>query len=218
MRALILKMSMTLDGFVCGVNGEIDWLFKTTSDDGKAWTVDKISQAGAHLMGHKTFNDMAAYWPNSSEVFAAPMNDIPKIVFSKKGFDPSQPGDSSGALKDAVRINRADGGNTVSTLTPSARSWEDAAVVAGDLARGVVDLKKRAGKVLLAHGGAGFAQSLVETGLVDEFWLVSHPVAIGRGLGLFSTLKRPLYLKLIEAQEFSSGAVARIYRPVTSAL
>ncbi len=97
MRKLILKMSITLDGFVGGPNGEIHGIFKTKSEDAAAWTVDKILQAGAHLMGRKTFNDMAAYWPNSSEVFAAPMNEIPKIVFSKKGFDPSQKGKSSAA-------------------------------------------------------------------------------------------------------------------------
>jgi dihydrofolate reductase len=212
-RKLILKMSITLDGFVGGTNGEIDWIFKTSSEDSKAWTVDRIRQAGAHLMGRKTFNDMAAYWPNSSEVFAAPMNEIPKIVFSKKGFDPSQQGESSTALKDAIRVNRPDGGNTVSILPPSAKSWAEAQVFAGDLARGITELKKQPGKELLAHGGAGFAQSLVQTGLIDEFWLLTHPVAIGQGLGLFAGLKTPMYLKLIETKCFGSGAVAHIYRP-----
>src|ERR1700735_5031668 len=108
MRKLILKMSMTLDGFVGGAKGRMYWIFKTISEEGKAWTVDKVWQAGAHLMGRKTFADMAAYWPDSSEVFAAPMNEIPKIVFSKQGFSPSQPGKTSAALKDAVRLNRVD--------------------------------------------------------------------------------------------------------------
>jgi dihydrofolate reductase len=92
-------MSVTLDGFVSGPNGEIAGMFKNISEDATAWTVDKILQTGAHLMGRKTFNDMAAYWPNSSEVFAAPMNEIPKIVFSRKGFDPSQKGEPSAARK-----------------------------------------------------------------------------------------------------------------------
>jgi dihydrofolate reductase len=213
MRKLILKMSMTLDGFVGGPNGEIDWIFKTMSEDGKAWTVDKVWQAGAHLMGRKTFADMAAYWPDSSEVFAAPMNEIPKIVFSKKGFHPSQKSESTAALKDAIRVNRAGGGNVVSTLPSSAKSWAEATVITGDLAEGLRKLKSETGKDLLAHGGATFAQSLVQTGLIDEFWLLTHPVAIGQGLGLFANLKRPAYLKLIETKRFSSGAVAHIYRP-----
>ena len=213
MRKLILKMSITLDGFVGGPNGEIDWIFKTMSEDAKAWTVDRISQAGAHLMGRKTFNDMAAYWPNSSEVFAAPMNEIPKIVFSKKGFDPSQQGESSAALTDAIRINRAGGANMASTLPSSARSWAEPTVVTGDLAEGIRELKNQAGKALVAHGGADFSQHLVQTGLIDEFWLLTHPVAIGQGLGLFARLRAPMHLKLIETNTFCSGAVAHIYRP-----
>lgn len=213
MGKLILKMSITLDGFIGGPNGEIDWIFKTMGEDAKAWTVNKIWRAGAHLMGRKTFNDMAAYWPNSSEVFAAPMNDIPKIVFSRKGFDPSQRGESSTALKDAIRINRADGGNMVSALPPSAQSWIEPKVVTGDLAQGIRELKNQAGKELIAHGGANFSQDLVQTGLIDEFWLVTHPVAIGQGLGLFARLKAPLHLKLIETTTFSAGVVAHIYRP-----
>jgi dihydrofolate reductase len=212
MRKLILKMSVTLDGFVGGPNGEIDWIFKTGSEDGKAWTVDKISQAGAHLMGRKTFNDMAAYWPNSSEVFAAPMNEIPKIVFSKAGFSPSHKGESSAALKDAVRMNRADGGNTVSSLPASAKSWGEPKVITGDLAEGIRKLKEQAGKDLIAHGGASFANNLVHTCLIDEFWLLTHPVAIGKGLSLFANLERPLYLKLIATENFSAGAVAHVYR------
>src|SRR5882762_6043023 len=83
-RKLILKMSVSVDGFVGGPNGEIDWIFKSMDDKAAAWTLDKIWQAGVHIMGSRTFYDMAAYWPYSTEPFAAPMNEIPKMVFSKK--------------------------------------------------------------------------------------------------------------------------------------
>ncbi len=73
-------------------------------------------------------------------------------------------------------------------------------------------LKKQPGKDLIAHGGAGFAQSLVQTGLIDEFWLLTHPVALGHGLPLFSLLRKPLYPKLATVTAFSSGAVAHVYR------
>jgi dihydrofolate reductase len=212
MRKLILKMSMTLDGFVCGPNGELDWIFNARSEESTSWTVDKIRQAGAHLMGRKTFNDMAAYWPGSDEAFAAPMNEIPKIVFSTKGFDPSQPGERSRGLQDAVR-NRTAGGNLAATHPAGAESWTKPTVLTGDLAAGIRRLKAEDGKELLAHGGAGFAQSLAQTGLVDEFWLQTHPVAIGQGRGLFAGLTSPLRLKLIEAKTFSDGALAQIYRP-----
>jgi dihydrofolate reductase len=194
MRKLILKMSITLDGFVGGASRELDWIFKTMSDDAAAWTVEKVWQAGAHVMGRKTFDDMAAYWPHSTEVFAAPMNAIPKIVFSKKGFEPSQ--------KD----------KSTAGLTGAEKSWAEPQIITGDLAEGMKELKRQDGKDLIAHGGAGFAQSLVQTGLIDEFWLLIHPVALGQGLSLFGQLKSPLLLKVIDTKSFSAGAIAHMYR------
>jgi dihydrofolate reductase len=58
-------------------------------------------------------------------------------------------------------------------------------VASGDMTQEVIKLKKQPGKDLIAHGGAGFAQSLVQTGLIDEFWFLTHPVALGTGLPLF---------------------------------
>jgi dihydrofolate reductase len=54
-------------------------------DGQQAWTLDTLGQTGVHIMGSRTFRDMAAYWPSSTEPFAAPMNEIPKVVFSKRG-------------------------------------------------------------------------------------------------------------------------------------
>jgi dihydrofolate reductase len=83
MRKLVLKMSVSVDGFVGTEDGGVDWIFPSFSDDGASWAVDTLWQAGAHLMGRATYLDMAAYWPTSTEVFAAPMNEIPKVVFSR---------------------------------------------------------------------------------------------------------------------------------------
>lgn len=83
MRKLILKMQVSLDGFVAGPRGEIDWIFSSRDEASTAWIVDSLWQAGVHLMGRVTYQDMAAYWPTSSEPFAAPMNEIPKFVFSR---------------------------------------------------------------------------------------------------------------------------------------
>ncbi len=78
MRQLILKMSVSVDGFVGGPNGEIDWIFKSYDAGATAWEVDALWQAGVHIMGSRTFQDMAAYWPTSTEPYAAPMNENPE--------------------------------------------------------------------------------------------------------------------------------------------
>jgi dihydrofolate reductase len=82
MRKLILKMHVSLDGFVGTPSGEVDWIFQALDEDAQAWEVDGLWQAGVHIMGAATYRDMAAYWPTSTEPFAAPMNEIPKVVFS----------------------------------------------------------------------------------------------------------------------------------------
>src|SRR5678815_5043895 len=85
MRKLVLQMQVTVDGFVCGLDGELDWVFKTMDEAAGAWIVEHIRRAGMHAMGRRTYHDMAAHWPTSTEVYAAPMNEIPKVVFSKSG-------------------------------------------------------------------------------------------------------------------------------------
>jgi dihydrofolate reductase len=86
-------------------------------------------------------------------------------------------------------------------------------VASGDLAEEVAKLKTREGKPIIAHGGAGFARSLVARGLVDQYDLLAHPVALGKGLPIFSDLAGPRPLRLMSSKAFPAGSVAQIYRP-----
>jgi len=82
MASLVLKMSVSLDGYVAPTDGSTDWVAAGRSDDGASWTVETLSNAGAHLMGANTYAGWATYWPGASGPFAKPMNEIPKVVFS----------------------------------------------------------------------------------------------------------------------------------------
>ena len=208
MRKLILKMQITVDGFVGGPNGELDWMFTTMSDDLARWIVEGIGRAGVHIMGSRTFHDMAAHWPTSSEPFAPPMNDIPKVVFSK---DPNVKSRGATATTGALESARRAAGTA---RTPGRyESWRDARVATGDLTAEITKLKREPGGDIVAHGGASFARSLVRLGLIDEYDLVVHPGALGRGLGLFADLAAPLALTLVRSVRFSGGAVANVYEP-----
>jgi dihydrofolate reductase len=180
MRRLVLKMSVSLDGFVCGPGGELDWIFRSHDSEMTAWTVEKIWQAGVHLMGGHTFRDMAAWWPYSTEAFAPPMNEIPKAVFSNRGASEFlQGGETTAGLKDAERAAR---GRGRAAPTPGvAESWVRPTVLSGNLTDAIARLKQQPGKDIVAHGGAQFAQSLARLSLIDEYQLLIHPVAIGRG-------------------------------------
>ncbi len=101
MRALILKMSVSIDGFVGSADGGVKWIFDTQDDEAAAWTVRTVWDASLHIMGSRTFHDMAAYWPTSTGVFAPPMNQIPKAVFSRRGTVVLKAPDTTAALRDA---------------------------------------------------------------------------------------------------------------------
>ncbi|WP_328322651.1 dihydrofolate reductase family protein [Kribbella sp. NBC_00382] len=86
MRDVILYMSMSLDGFV-GSDREHPGVAIPEGAALKQWKLDRVRKAGAHLMGRVTYQEMSSFWPQSDDAYAQPMNDIPKIVFSKSLSD-----------------------------------------------------------------------------------------------------------------------------------
>ena len=84
MTDLILKMSISIDGFVSDLDGANKWMFGS-DQEAKAWSVETVGNASLHIMGSRSFLAMAAYWPTSTDMFAPPMNQISKAVFSRQG-------------------------------------------------------------------------------------------------------------------------------------
>jgi dihydrofolate reductase len=184
MRKLILQMQVSVDGFVGGLDGDVEWAFPTFDDEFNAWIVNSLWQTGLHVMGAETGKGLAAYWPKPDldardKPFAEAMNQIPKAVFSKS-------------------IDHLD--------------WNETRIIKGDLVQEINKLKAEPGKDLLMHGGARFAQSLSKERLIDEYHLITHPVVLGRGLSIFPDFDQPLRLKLVETKVFPAGAVAHVYR------
>ena len=186
-------MTVTADGFVCGLNHELDWFMRTRDQSVKDWIEKSLWKAGVHIMGRRTFEEMAPYWVTSSDQLAEPMNQIPKVVFSKSGFVP-----------------KASYGDATKVISPYASTWTSAAV-ATDLVADITKLKQQEGKPILAHGGASFAQELVKNGLVDEYRFSIHPVVIGKGISMFATIPHLIDLQLISSTPFPSGAIINIY-------
>ena len=177
MASLVLKMSVSLDGYVAPPDGSTDWIAAGRSDDALGWTVDTVSNAAAHLIGATTYAAWATYWPGASGPFAKPMNEIPKVVFS-----------------DSL----------------ASADWGETTIATGDLAAAITRLKQEhsGGGYLLAHGGVRFARSLVQTGLIDEYRLVVHPVVLGAGERIFLT---PLTIEPTSTIAFSGGGVAHVF-------
>jgi dihydrofolate reductase len=183
MATVVLKMSVSLDGYVAPPDGSTDWVAAGDSDDGSDdgldWVVETVSNASAHLIGAATYSGWATYWPSAPGPFAKAMNEIPKVVFSNS-------------------IKSAD--------------WGDTTIANGDLSDAITKLKRERSGYMLAHGGVRFARSLVETGLIDEYRLVIHPVILGEGERLFST---PLTITPISTTVFGGGVVAHVFTAVS---
>ncbi len=179
-------MQITVDGFVAGPSGELDWMTWEMGEKINAYITELMNTSDTILMGRKMTKEFVTYWenvldnqPDSPEhPFAERMVNLPKIVFSKT-------------------VDHIDGRNV--------------RVENGDLVEKVNELKNQEGKDLLVYGGANFVSSLIEHGLIDELNLFIHPVAISEGLRIFSGRTK---LKLINSQLHDSGIVINTYVPI----
>ena len=190
MRKLKLQMSITVDGFVAGPNGELDWMNPDMAmEDEKLlpYMNSLIDSSETILMGRKMTDGFVNYWtgvlenPESPEyMFARKMIDCPKVVFTK-------------------------------TLDESA--WPNTVLAKGDIVEEVNHLKNQQGKDLLVYGGAGFVSSLIKHNLIDEYHLFVHPVAIGNGMTIFSEFGDKFRLKQVDATPYECGVTVHKYLP-----
>ena len=199
MRELILKMFVSLDGFVGSLDGNPGALMPPPDPVGKAWNAKRAWDTSLHVVGSNTFRMWAGYWPTATDEFAAPMNQIPKAVFSKKGP----------AILAAARAAQS----KPEALQPGAESWAQAYVASGDLVEEVARLKAQDGKPMFAYGGASFARSLIAHSLADEFELAIIPIVLGQGLPIFADLAHPRRLTLVSSTAFPKGTIVNSYRP-----
>ncbi len=183
MRKLIYSMTVSLDGFIAGPDGEIDW---SAPDEGlHRFHNRKTRELGAHLCGRKLYEEML-YWETADEDPSAPEHalefariwqDLPKIVFSRT-------------------LERVEG---------------NARLVREGGAEEVAKLKEQPGKDL-AVGGAGLASTVMKLGLIDEYRLFVSPVVLGGGTPYFPALDKTINLRLVETRTFGSRVVYVRYR------
>jgi len=174
---------MSVDGFVAGPNGEMDWMIWEWDNELIKYTEALTDSFDTILLGRKIAQDFVSTWQAEAAKPEADrsthkINDTPKIVFSK-------------------------------TLETS--EWKDTIIAGGDLTEEVTKLKNQPGKDLIVYGGAGFVSSLIKEGLIDEFHVFVNPTAIGRGLRIFSDKDGYQKLKLVVATGYSCGITVMQY-------
>jgi dihydrofolate reductase len=183
MRKLIYSMGVSLDGFIAGPGGEIDW--SAPDEELHRFHNQQMREVAVHLCGRRLYEEMV-YWETADQnpaagepelEFARIWQSLPKLVFS-------------------------------TTL----RSVEgNATLLRGGLAEQVAELKEQAGRDV-AVGGAGLAASCIELDLVDEYRLFVSPVVLGGGTPYFPAVGRRIDLELVETRTFASRVVYVRYR------
>lgn len=187
MRKLKLHMQITVDGFVAGQKGELDWMTFNQDDKLKAFTNELVDTSDTILLGRKMTEGFTAHWENVVNTqpenpdysLAKKMVDYHKVAFSKT-------------------LTSIAGKNTV--------------VENGNLVTEVNKLKNQEGKDLVVYGGADFVSSLIKEGLFDEFNLFVNPVMINKGMRIFDLLAHRQNLTLISATAYESGVTVLRYK------
>ena len=165
---------MTVDGFVAGPNGEADWMTPLNhSDDQQTAYVKAIMDSfDTILLGRKMIDGgFIDHWTKLSENPESPAYSVAqKMVNTPKIV-------FSKTVKESI--------------------WANTTVTNGDLLEEVEKLKRKDGKDIVIYGGADFVSNLIKENLIDEFYLVTNPMAIGHGMSIFGNLENRLKLKLV---------------------
>ena len=142
-----------------------------------------FAQAGAFLLGRRTYEIFRGYWPHVTDPanpIASKLNALPKYVAS--------------TTLDSV-------------------DWPNSSLLGGDLAAEVAKLKERPGNELQVHGSGGLAQTLIDHDLVDEYRLLTFPVHLGSGQRLFRDGTKAAALRLTGSTTTSAGVIIATYEP-----
>ncbi len=178
-------MHISLDGFVAGPNGEMDWI--KVNEEIFAHVGKRISEGDTSLYGRVTYQMMENYWPTAADKPNATRHDIEhsrwystvhKVVVSK-------------TMKDAVLPNTT--------------------IISDNLPESIHEIKQQAGKEILLFGSPTATHSFMQLNLIDGYWLFVNPVILGRGIPLFAGIKEKTKLKLVSTRPFTCGVTELNY-------
>lgn len=185
MRNLILFMHTSLDGFVGGPNGELNWA--SINDEIFDFVATLTEKADTALYGRVTYDMMQSYWPTAA----------------------TQPNATKHDKEHSVWYSQV--AKVVLSRTISEEGLENTTVISDHLTENINKIKNQDGKNILIFGSPTASHSLLSEGLIDEYWLFVNPVLLGNGIPLFKGVTEKTRLKLLETKIFDCGVIALHY-------
>jgi dihydrofolate reductase len=188
MRKITSFMHISLDGFVAGPNGEMDWI--KVDEEIFDHIGKRISETDTALYGRVTYQMMEGYWPTAGDEPDASRHDIEHSKWYKKAHKAVL----SKTMKDTNLTNTT----IISDNLP-------------DRINEIKQSRNREGKEILLFGSPTATHSLIQLNLIDGYWLFVNPIILGRGIPLFVDIKEKIKLKLLTTRQFTSGVTELNY-------
>ena len=187
MRKLKLQVQITVDGYIAGPNGEMDWMTFNWDDALKQYVTEITEPVDCITLGRNLAEGFIPHW-----AAVAADSDNPEFTAGKK-------------FTDTPKV--------VFTKTLEKSEWDNTVLAKGNLVDEITALKKQDGKDIIAYGGATFVSALIKHGLIDEYHLFINPAAIGNGMTIFKELDSKQNLTLKKSSAFDCGIVVLCYEP-----
>ena len=186
MRKLKLQVQISVDGFVAGVHGEMDWVTFEWDEEISQYVQAITDPVGCIVLGRKLAEGFIPHWAS-----VAADRDHPEFAAGQK-------------FSETPKV--------VFTRTLDRSQWANTVLAKGDLVDEITHLKDQAGGDIIAYGGASFVSALIHHDLIDDYHLFVNPVALGTGMPIFKALDSPRRLTLETATAFTCGIVLIRYR------
>jgi dihydrofolate reductase len=185
MRKLVSFMHVSLDGFVAGPNGEMDWII--VDEEIFDFAGYRTNEADTALYGRVTYEMMEGYWPTAADQPNASKHDIEHSAWYKK--------------VDKVVLSRS----------MKDKKLPKTKIVSDKIYEEITRLKQERGEEIIIFGSPSASHALMSENLIDEFWIFVNPVLLGQGIPLFKDIKQITKLKLVKSHAFFSGVVCIHY-------
>ena len=185
MRKMILVAHLSLDGFVAGPKGELDGF--PSAEENLEFVCKLTEEADAALFGRISYELLNSYWPTAK--------DLPNITKGETVY--------SNWYNAAQKI--------VISKTMTKENLYNTTVISDNIPNEIIKIRKQPGKNILIFGSPMVSQLLMQSDLIDDYWIFINPVIFGQGIPLFAGLTDKTKLKLLATKQFLNGEIALHY-------